>query len=1132
MPPAGRIVATIWAALILSLALAIAPTSVFQAQDEDEPPDLTAAIGAEVGGYEHAFVDLMKYTRPWEPVGGGELATDDAGWPLGDAFTVVFDYRPCCVFFPESMNNSIDDPSAFQFDMSGIYHLSFTGEAVVVDMTDTEAFSVENQRYDAASDTTTAEIVFRPGHLLMILGFVDTDGGVRDVRLIKPGFPADTELLFDPRWVDSLRPYSTLRFMAWVDANSNAGIAYSDADNLLDWDERRLPTDATQQSDGRKFGVAWEYAVLLANLLEKDVWLTIPHPASDDYVRQLAVLLRDGNEYTNGTGLKRGLRIYLEDSNEVWNFGFPQQPYNFEAARDEVATNPESRLNVPETSTENNWAVRRHARRVVQISGIFRGIFGGDAMLTRVRPVLSWWVIQPVEYLEMLNWIEATYGPPANFLYAISGTSYFNMETASDDADVTEILTALCESSAATGELTARLSEIADQYGLSYLAYEGGPDSANAARTAENIGPRVLAARTVQIGQIVEGHIREQFFGRGGDLFMYFTSFGRNIRFGYYGATEDWRDLYTPQLQAIYRLTGQSWPEIGGGLYGVYFSTPDLSERVAGSRVDPTINFAWGEYSPAWENLILPFDFTVRWGGEVRAPMDSGGELTLTVKAEGGARLYWGEALDLFLNTWDDDATDESVRLTVEAGAFYPITLDFRSGDRPNSVQLLWSWDGQPAQVIPQEALYPIQQRVDFDAEPACASVEVVEAPAPSATDTPDVLRLAPVAPVIDGVIDEVWLDIPPLVMANEIADAGTVDGPEDLSGSVRVMYDADGIYALYHIIDDVIVDDSENTWEDDSVELYIDGGNEKSPGIYDENDRVYGFDAGQTEAEREDGVVAVSVLTGRGYLVEAFVPWSAVGVIPRGGMAIGFDALVNDDDDGGTRDGKIGWFATLETNWYDPSAFGTLTLEGEGLIVRPPVVPFAASAPMIDGEPDAAWDAAVVLPITRVLLPVVDDAADLSATVALLYDSEHLYALFTVNDDALFADSQNPWDDDSAELYLDGGNEKSEMFYDLNDEQYVFRYGVSVPWAQRGKLTGVQMATVEIDGGYRIEVAVPWANIAVTPRPGALVGFDAHLNDDDDGDGRDGKIALYAAQDDAWTNPAAFGTLELGPTE
>jgi oligosaccharide reducing-end xylanase len=42
-------------------------------------------------------------------------------------------------------------------------------------------------------------------------------------------------------------------------------------------------------------------------------------------------------------------------------------------------------------------------------------------------------------------------------------------------------------------------------------------------------------------------------------------------------------------------------------------------------------------------------------------------------------------------------------------------------------------------------------------------------------------------------------------------------------------------------------------------------------------------------------------------------------------------------------------------------------------------------------------------------------------------------------------------------------------------------------------------------------------------------LGLDVHVDDDDDGGDRDGKLTWKAKQDDAWQNPSLFGGAILG---
>ena len=58
----------------------------------------------------------------------------------------------------------------------------------------------------------------------------------------------------------------------------------------------------------------------LANQTHKDVWICVPHAADEAYVAQMAALFKNG--------LDPELTVYLEYSNEVWNWIFGQAQYN------------------------------------------------------------------------------------------------------------------------------------------------------------------------------------------------------------------------------------------------------------------------------------------------------------------------------------------------------------------------------------------------------------------------------------------------------------------------------------------------------------------------------------------------------------------------------------------------------------------------------------------------------------------------------------------------------------------------------------------------------------------------------------------------------------------------------------
>ncbi|MFN0057962.1 MAG: family 16 glycoside hydrolase [Planctomycetota bacterium] len=185
--------------------------------------------------------------------------------------------------------------------------------------------------------------------------------------------------------------------------------------------------------------------------------------------------------------------------------------------------------------------------------------------------------------------------------------------------------------------------------------------------------------------------------------------------------------------------------------------------------------------------------------------------------------------------------------------------------------------------------------------------------------------------------------------------------------------------------------------------------------------------------------------------------------------------------------------------------------------------------APFIDGEADAVWAVAAAMPIALRVAGTIGGEADASGVFQALYDVDHLYLLFTVRDEARQNDSTLPWHDDGCEIFIDGGNER-QNFLDDNDAQLIFGAGDASFWCDTevSRHPGVQHATQEIAGGYRIEARVPWANVGARPAAGMRFGFEVHIDDDDDGLDGDGALAWHSAAADTYSDPSKFASAIL----
>jgi len=118
--------------------------------------------------------------------------------------------------------------------------------------------------------------------------------------------------IWNPTFIAELKPYVNLRFMDWGGTNNSKATS---------WNVRRLPTDATnyEPSNNESGCLAYEWMIDLCNRTDKDLWICVPHLANDDYMTNLAKLVKEK--------LEPGRKFYLEYSNEVWNNQFGQSTY-------------------------------------------------------------------------------------------------------------------------------------------------------------------------------------------------------------------------------------------------------------------------------------------------------------------------------------------------------------------------------------------------------------------------------------------------------------------------------------------------------------------------------------------------------------------------------------------------------------------------------------------------------------------------------------------------------------------------------------------------------------------------------------------------------------------------------------
>jgi len=100
---------------------------------------------------------------------------------------------------------------------------------------------------------------------------------VKNLRIVPKALESVSDRQpFHPWFLKDLERYSVLRFMSWLNTNS---------DTLLPWAQRTTPAQDSQTGPG---GVAWDYLVMLCNQLGASPWINIHHLADDNYVRSVS----------------------------------------------------------------------------------------------------------------------------------------------------------------------------------------------------------------------------------------------------------------------------------------------------------------------------------------------------------------------------------------------------------------------------------------------------------------------------------------------------------------------------------------------------------------------------------------------------------------------------------------------------------------------------------------------------------------------------------------------------------------------------------------------------------------------------------------------------------------------------
>jgi len=192
-------------------------------------------------------------------------------------------------------------------------------------------------------------------------------------------------------------------------------------------------------------------------------------------------------------------------------------------------------------------------------------------------------------------------------------------------------------------------------------------------------------------------------------------------------------------------------------------------------------------------------------------------------------------------------------------------------------------------------------------------------------------VRKADRNPKIDGKEEKIWSAAPKNKLGNVIYSP--ISSDEDFSAYYKTMWDEKNLYVLVDVTDDKLENDSDQWYLNDCIEIFIDTDNSKLE-QYDENDYQFHFDwdknnptMDEDEHGKTDGVEFAMVTTENGYRTEIMFPWSTLGTKPSPGVKIGFEVLVNDNDD--DERSKLAWYNEDDNVSGNPRKWGIADMAG-----------------------------------------------------------------------------------------------------------------------------------------------------------------------------------------------------------
>jgi hypothetical protein len=290
------------------------------------------------------------------------------------------------------------------------------------------------------------------------------------------------------------------------------------------WSERQTP-----DSFGGDHGISIEDVVSISNQTNTSPWILLPHLADDNYFRQAAKYVKQH--------LNPNLKVYLELSNETWNWGFKQAAYFNNLGK--------------ETGTSYMY---QYAKRADELFRIWSNEFGashGRIVNTIGTQYYNPWITKMLflEYPDLQKSADA-----------VAVGYYIGGQLATDDQSLYMTIDQMFDNLLSVGiekgkELLLKQKSIADEFGVSLIAYEAGQHLVAAPNQWEN---KEYTAKLIEMNRdprMYDLYLKmyDVWNEVGGKELVWYSSTGRYTKHGSWGILESTAQdpLSSPKYRAI-----------------------------------------------------------------------------------------------------------------------------------------------------------------------------------------------------------------------------------------------------------------------------------------------------------------------------------------------------------------------------------------------------------------------------------------------------------------------------------------------------------------------------------------------------------------------------------------------------